>query len=266
MERKGLVAVSDLLIMGIHPHAIEMADIVERINAVHPTWTLVGFVSAFGDKVGEQLAGLPVLSEQEALERYPTAFIIPEHEWPKKVDLPRHRLATLIDPSTFVSRTACIGLGCVIYPHCYVGSNARIGDFLFCLSGSIINHNDVIGDRVTLTSGVVIAGDVHIEDDCYLGQACTIRELRRIGTGSLIGMGSVVLNDVAANSVMVGNPARRLRARHPRIPVVRAVRRAKNVARRVLVYGRRLMARASALYRSSARHADRIPARARTRT
>jgi acetyltransferase-like isoleucine patch superfamily enzyme len=84
---------------------------------------------------------------------------------------------------------------------------------------------------VTLTSGVTIAGDVHIEADCYLGQSCTVREMRRIGRGSLIGMGSVVLRDVAPNSIMVGNPARRLRARQFDAPGAHLLRRAKGYLR-----------------------------------
>jgi acetyltransferase-like isoleucine patch superfamily enzyme len=102
----------------------------------------------------------------------------------------------------------------VIYPHCYIGLNAVISDYSFVLSGSIINHDDRLGDHVTLASGVNLAGDVRVEAHCYLGQSCSVRQYLRIGRNSLIGMGSVVVHDVPANSVMVGNPARRLRDRH----------------------------------------------------
>lgn len=216
-----------LLILGTGPHAVEIADIVRRINREENRWDLIGFVSAWGGGIGEELVGLPILGEGE-LEQYPAALVVPEYDWPRKRAIPRERLATIIDPSVFVSRTAQIGAGCVIYPNCYVGAHARIGDLLFCLGGTVINHNDVIEDRVTLTSSVTIAGDVHIEADCYLGQACTVREMLRIGRGSLLGMGSVVIHTVAPNSVMAGNPARRLRAREPMYPgakVVAAIKR-----------------------------------------
>lgn len=74
----------------------------------------------------------------------------------------------------------------------------------------------MIEDRVEITSGVNLAGYVHVEADCYLGQGCTCRQNIRIGRGSLIGMGSVVVKDVPPNSVMVGNPARKLRERAQR--------------------------------------------------
>lgn len=222
----------DLLILGIYPHAVEMADIVERINRMESTWNLVGFVSEDGDKVGEQLYGLPIFEYQDALQRYPDSHLIPSYDWHNKAQIPRQRLATLIDPSTFVSRTAQIGLGCVIYPHCYVGAHAKIGDFLFCLSGSVINHNDIIEDGVTMTSGVVLAGDVHVEAGCYLGQSCVVREMLKIGRGSIIGMGAVVLQDVPPKSVMVGNPARKLRSRELNFPGKSALKAARQIARK----------------------------------
>lgn len=230
---KGWLVVPDLLILGANAHAVEMAEIADRINQVNHTWDLIGFVSQYDDQVGEILAGLRVLDRNSAMEQYSTALVVPEYEWPHKSEIPRHRLTSLIDPSVFVSKTAHIGQGCVIFPNCYVGAYASIGDFLFCLSGTVINHNDIIEDRVTLTSDVILAGNVYVEADCYVGQSCSVRELCRVGRGSLIGMGAVLLHDAPPNSVMVGNPARRLRARERNYPGKRLVLRARHAAGKV---------------------------------
>jgi acetyltransferase-like isoleucine patch superfamily enzyme len=218
------IGTADLLILGVGPHALEVFDIAERVNRGSAIWNVVGFAVASGESTGGSVRGLPVLSWIDAQSRFPEARLIPEFEWPRKGELPKDRLATLIDPSVFVASTAQVGRGCVIYPNCFIGAHARIGDLLFSLANTVVNHNDIIEDGVTLTSGVMLAGDVHVESDCYLGQGCTVREMLTIGRGSLIGMGAVVRHNVPPNSVMVGNPARQLRAREATNPVARAVR------------------------------------------
>jgi sugar O-acyltransferase (sialic acid O-acetyltransferase NeuD family) len=205
--------VRDLLILGVGVHAAEMAEMVERVNGARPTWNLRGYIAPEAQPVGEQRNGYPILGTLDRLPDYPDACLVPAFRWPRSLAVPRDRLVSLVDPAAFVSRTAAIGVGCVLYPHCFVGLNARLGDYVFCLSGCVINHDDVLEDRVVVASGVSLAGSVHVEADCYLGQACAVRQEVRIGRGSLIGMGAVVVKDVPPNSVIVGNPGRRLRDR-----------------------------------------------------
>jgi sugar O-acyltransferase (sialic acid O-acetyltransferase NeuD family) len=206
----------DLIILSTGVHAAEMAEIVDRVNRVEPTWNLLGYLTVSDDAPVEVVNGYPVLGTAKRVAEYPEASFVASNGWPVEVLPPRERLATLIDPSAFVSRTAGIGAGCVVYPHCYIGLNARIGDCVFMLSGCIVNHDDVVGNQVVMASGVTLAGNLHVEADCYLGQACTVRQFVRVGRNSLIGMGAVVVRDVPPDSVMAGNPARRLRDRTAR--------------------------------------------------
>jgi sugar O-acyltransferase (sialic acid O-acetyltransferase NeuD family) len=204
----------ELIIYGAGAHAQEMAEIVERLNQVEPTWKLLGFAIPEGhpDPPRDELNGYPVLGGSELFERYADAAFLPEYG-SGHLEVARERIASLIAPTAFASRTANIGAGCVIYPNCFVGRNASLGNRVFVLSGSAINHDDRLEDRVTLASGVTLAGGVHVEEECYLGQACSVRQDVHIGRGSLIGMGSMVLADVPPGVVMVGNPARQLRRR-----------------------------------------------------
>ena len=93
-----------------------------------------------------------------------------------------------------------------------VVASAHIGKRVFALTGCVINHDDTVGDACILATGVHLAGHVTIGEGCYLGQSCTIRQGLSVGAGSLIGMGAVVVKDVPANSVMAGNPAKRIRS------------------------------------------------------
>lgn len=198
----------DLLILGDGVHGAEMAEIVERVNHASPTWNLLGFISPHGRDIGTERNGYRVLGGPDALADFPDACLIPDNEWPRTLPIPHERLISLIDPSAFVSRTAQIGRGCVLYPNSFIGLNASLGNSVFCLSGCIINHDCVLEDRVVLASSVTLAGSVHVEPGCYLGQSCTVRQHLRIGRGSLIGMGAVVIRDVPPDSVIIGNPGR----------------------------------------------------------
>jgi carbonic anhydrase/acetyltransferase-like protein (isoleucine patch superfamily) len=197
----------DLIILGGGVHSAEMVEIVERINYQTPTWNLLGYISPHDLQIGALRNAYPVLGTPDALSDYPDALFVPDNEW-KLALPPLNQLVSLVDPSVFISRTARIGPGCVVYPNSFIGFNATLGDRVFCLSGCVINHDCVLEDRVVLASSVTLAGSVAVEADCYLGQSCTIRQKLRIGRGSLIGMGAVVIRDVPPGSVIIGNPGR----------------------------------------------------------
>ena len=205
----------DLIILGGGVHGLEMAEMVERINAVRPLWNLRGYLVPAGraEAAGGQRHGYPVLGTSADLERFPDAVFVPDNEFHDPVKLPAERMVSIVDPSCFVPRSARVGRGCVIYPHCFLGHNVSLGDRVFVLAGCTINHDDCLEDNVVLASGVTLAGGVRVERGCYLGQGCCVRQLLKVGAGSLIGMGAVVIGDVAPDSVMVGNPARLLRKR-----------------------------------------------------
>jgi hypothetical protein len=125
----------DLIILGAGPHAQEMADIVAQINQAQPTWNLLGSMvsPAQADLVGQTISNLTILATYPEIEKYPQACFAAEFGSDSST-CPRQRLVSLVAPSAFVARTAQIGAGCVIYPNCFVGHNARLGDRVFVLS------------------------------------------------------------------------------------------------------------------------------------
>ncbi|EPW3450604.1 TPA: serine acetyltransferase, partial [Acinetobacter baumannii] len=50
-----------------------------------------------------------------------------------------------------------------------------------------------------------------IEDNVYIGPQVCILENVRIGTGAMIGAGSIVTKNVEKNKVVVGNPAKAIK-------------------------------------------------------
>lgn len=74
------------------------------------------------------------------------------------------------------------------------------------------NHglsSDVPMKQQPLTS----KGGIHIEDDVWLGYGVIVLDGVRIGKGAVVGAGSVVVQDIPANAVAVGVPAKVVKTR-----------------------------------------------------
>ena len=96
-------------------------------------------------------------------------------------------------------------------------------------------HRIRIGDRVTISAGVSLLGevtavhsrletdygirksaDVVIEDDAYIGVKATILPGIRVGRMATVGANSVVMSDVPPYGVILGVPGRLMMIRaHP---------------------------------------------------
>lgn len=113
-------------------------------------------------------------------------------------------------------------------------ASITIGDDFGMSGGSIVAYERIeIGHRVAIGANTVICdSDFHplsqeirrynpdggatapimIEDDVFVGMQCLILKGVTIGSGSVIGAGSVVTNNIPAGVIAAGNPARVIRA------------------------------------------------------
>ncbi len=85
-----------------------------------------------------------------------------------------------------------------------IGDNVKIDDL------AQIGHNCVIGDNTMIAAGSITCGGVVIGKGCWVSPNVTIKQKLKIGDGSYIGMGSVVIRDVEPGKTVVGVPAREL--------------------------------------------------------
>lgn len=99
------------------------------------------------------------------------------------------------------------GSGNVIAPGAVVAPNAKIGNHVLCNYNCTIGHDAVIGDLSVIGPNASISGNVVLGEAVYVGAGASIKENIKIGDNATIGMGAVVINDVPANTTVVGNPA-----------------------------------------------------------
>ncbi|HDV0631506.1 TPA: serine acetyltransferase, partial [Acinetobacter baumannii] len=98
-----------------------------------------------------------------------------------------------------------------------INYKAKIGYGLYIGHGGplIINGSAIIGNNCNFsqftTIGSLSNNAAIIEDNVYIGPQVCILENVRIGTGAMIGAGSIVTKNVEKNKVVVGNPAKAIK-------------------------------------------------------
>ncbi len=85
--------------------------------------------------------------------------------------------AAAVSPLAVIDSTAVIGTEVAVYPHCYVGRDARVGE------------------RSVLMSGVTIGANAQVGDGCVLHPNVTVEDRCRIGDGVILHAGVVIGSD-----------------------------------------------------------------------
>ncbi len=126
---------------------------------------------------------------------------------------PANQLATIVAPTAIVGDGVEIGDGTCLSDYAVITSQTRIGRNVHINLKSSIGHDCVIGDDVTISPHVAIGSFVEIGSGAFIGTGAVIANggrgrIRRIGAGARVSSGSVVFQDVPANALVAGNPAR----------------------------------------------------------
>lgn len=146
------------------------------------------------------------------------------------------RSGTTIYAGTDIGGSFECGHGVTIREAARIGQNVRvgtlsdvqghceIGDYVRLHSNVHIGHRSVINDYVWIFPYVVLTNDPHPPSNILLG--VTIEEFAviatmsvilpgvKVGKDSLVGACSLVRNDVPAEAVVVGNPAKQVASIH----------------------------------------------------
>ncbi|MFN4160395.1 MAG: WxcM-like domain-containing protein [Stenotrophomonas sp.] len=133
-----------------------------------------------------------------------------------------------------------IGDGTRIWAFVHVLPGAVIGDDCNLCDGVFVEGDVVVGNRVTVKSGVQLWNGTRLGDDVFVGPNATFTNDRfprsgqhldsfpetvveagasiganatllpgvRIGSGAMVGAGAVITRSVPPNAIVVGNPAR----------------------------------------------------------
>lgn len=191
------------------------------------TYTIGGFLNdviPVGERIGKY-ENYPVIGTTNDLPKFIEdennvffiAYVGMQHEEEvfekiSSFNIPSYRYATLVHPSAIIPKGMCkIGNGVLIAPLAQLSPDTTLEDNCMMLANSFLGHDSTLKRFAHLASNSTVGANVTVGRACHIGTNCTIREKIKIGDFCLIGSGAVVLKDVEAHSIMVGNPAKLLR-------------------------------------------------------
>ena len=90
------------------------------------------------------------------------------------------------------------------------GQVTKIGSGNIIMAHSHIGHDAVIGNGCEISTGCIIGGYATIEDTAKLKLGVTVRNRKVIRQGATVGMGAVVVSNIDAHTIVIGNPAKRM--------------------------------------------------------
>jgi len=120
-------------------------------------------------------------------------------------------VATLIHPSAVVSKYASVSQGSLICANTTINPFAKIGAGCIVNTAASVDHDCDIESFVHIAPGSNIAGAVSIGKLSFVGIGCCVIQGIAIGEQCIIGAGSVVVTDIADNTLAVGCPAKKIK-------------------------------------------------------
>ena len=207
--------------LGAGGHAKGIIEILK----LNPSYQIVGLLDPKKELHGLDVLGVPVLGGDELLleliqENVSHFFIGLGGVGDNK---PRQKLfefavssgiipVDVIHPKAIISPLAKMGQGVQVMAGAVVNVHAQLGADVILNSNSVVEHDCAVGDHVHIATGAVLASTVTIGESAHVGAGAIIRQSITIGKNAIIGAGAVVVNDIPANTIVVGNPAKPLKS------------------------------------------------------
>jgi sugar O-acyltransferase (sialic acid O-acetyltransferase NeuD family) len=204
-----------LVLVGGGGHASDVLQAVEAVNAVRPTYQVVGILDD-QDVDPRRFAGREVvhIGPVDDVATVDAAYVLclgwpwTRHAVARRIGERGEPALPIIHPSADVGTGAELRPGTVVLSHAHVSPFVRMGVHALVSYNASIGHDTTFGDHASVMPNAAVSGDVLAGDRVLVGSGAVVCEGVHLGDDVKIGAGAVVVGDVAASLSVVGVPAR----------------------------------------------------------
>lgn len=204
----------EIILIGGGGHCRACIDVIETEGR----FSIAGIVDVT-ENTGKKILGYQVIatdSQLEALSKKYTHFLITlgqiksgkrRKELFDKLKELGVNLPVIISPHAYVSKHARVAEGSIVMHGAIVNAGACIGKNNILNSKCLIEHDAETGDHCHISTGAIINGEGKTGQLCFIGSHATLAQTVTIGDNSIVGAGSLVLQNLEGNGIFAGIPA-----------------------------------------------------------
>ena len=213
---------NNILIYGASGHSKMILDIILKNNE----YNIIGFIDSY-KSINTEIYGYKVIGNLNSLSK-----LIQEHTifgiiiaigdnflrrnaYNKIINIaPDIEFIPVIHPSTVLANDVVIPKGTVLMAGTIINANAKIGEFCILNTKSSLGHDSIMSDFSSMASGATTGGNVRIGFCSAISLDVTIIQNVSIGDYTVIGAGSLVLNDIEDFKKAYGTPINYIETRN----------------------------------------------------
>lgn len=206
----------DIYIVGAGTYGEAMCELADILG-----YTVKGFYDEDTQKNAEFIMGIEVigkfseLADQDIKDKQ---FIVAigdnsiRYNIMTAINQSEGTTPTLIHPTAVISPSAEIGKGVYIQANAYIWTKVKIDNFCIISPNVVVAHHSTIGKACLISTLSGVGASIKIEDKVFVGMGSTIvTGISWIGENTIIGAGTVVLENADKNSIYVGIPAKKIK-------------------------------------------------------
>lgn len=221
MKNKSSLSLKKIFLFGAGMHSQTCIDAIERQGK----YEVVGIIDS-KKKIGTFVDGYEVLGRIEDLKKIisdynvKTGFIGIGTNWIRRnvskeiYDMvPTFEFVSIIHPSAIFGKNVVLGKGVLIGAQSFISSSCNIGSFCLVHQKTHLGLHNYMEDFSSISLGSITGGKVYIGECSAITVHATINDRIKIGRHSVVGSGSLVLNNIPDYAIAYGHPAKIIRSR-----------------------------------------------------